>query len=379
MTRTSVRLMTRTLTQLFCSLATIAFATLATPVAAQVAVVGTDFAGELDAQDQADFRMALVQGLERAGRGTVIGEAALVTALDDAASCRAPDCMVTVGERVNASVGVTASVNAEADIYDYTVRVFDLSSGALLTEQVGDCTFCPVAEARESFAFTAEAALAGVAQMPIRGAAPVETEPEIVATTATVTVASFPEDAEVLLDGETLEGEARFRQDLEEGTYVLEVRAEGYSPYREELRVRESMLGSTVFVRIVLSRTAPERVVVERFTASDAAQSGISDEALSRRRAGGGVSIGTGLVLVAAGAVLLALDGQDTCATGARVRCPDVYDMMAGGVALMSVGAFGVGLGVGLLSTSGRRAGDQRESSPAVSLRPAGGGVSLTF
>ncbi|MFT4703067.1 MAG: hypothetical protein ACI81R_000755 [Bradymonadia bacterium] len=372
--------MTPTLKQIFRSLAVVAGLLLATPASAQVAVVGTDFNGELDAQGQASFRIALVQGLERAGRGTIISEAALVTALDDASGCRGPECMSTVGERVNASIGVTANVNAEADIYDYTVRVYDLSSGELLAEQIGDCTFCPIAEARESFAFTAEAALAGVAQMPIRGAATPAPEPVATDMTATVTVATIPEDAQVLLNGEPVGGEERFRQDLEPGSYVIEVQADGYSPYREEFRVRESMLGSTIFVRVVLSRTAPERVVVERFTPADAAQAGISNDVLARRRAGGGVAIGTGIVLVAAGAVLLALDGQDTCATGTALRCPDVYDTMAGGAALTSLGAFGVGLGVGLLSTSMRDQGaSNSEAGPSVEVRPAGAGVSLRF
>lgn len=324
---------------------------------AQIVIVGTDFAGELSVDDEQAFRDSLQRGLERSERGTIVSEQAAVTALGDAASCREASCMTEVAAQMSANVTVVADVYAEAEIYDFNVRIFDAATGEQLVNQVGDCTFCPVAEALDAFSFTAEAALsslpalpsAAVAAQPAESAAPEPT---------TIAVLTVPETATIRIDGVEVGADGRYRETFEPGSYTVEVDADGYSPYEERVSVSEAMAGTQIFLRVVLARTAPEAAPAPAPQVEEVVRTGLDARTLARRRAAGGVAIGTGVALTAVGATLLALDGNDTCPTGAFERCPSVYDTAAGGGALVGVGAAGIGVGIGLLATTAGGATD---------------------
>ncbi len=95
-----------------------------------------------------------------------------------------------------------------------------------------------------------------------------------------------------------------------------------------------------------------------------------------------GLGIGSlvvGVVGIAIGAPLIAIDGQPTCDPGAgkdpKTACPDVWDTGAGGAALVTIGVLGVAAGVSLIVVDvvvkKRRAGH-------VSVAPLSGGAMLT-
>lgn len=356
------------LSRWFALLAVLGLSLAAPAASAQVVVVGTDFGGELGPADAEAFRDVLREGLQRANRGAVMGESAAASRLGSAASCRASECMSAVGATLDASLAVTASVYAEAEIYDFEVRVYDARSGAELVRQTGDCTFCPVAEALESFGFTAEAALAG-ADLP---STPQSTPPVAAAPGPTsLSILTVPDSATISIDGEVV-GAGRFRNEYDPGTRTIEVIQDGYSPYLERVTISEAMADTTIYLRVVLSETA--RTVEVPVEVPIAVSEGPDPETLSRRRAAGGVLLGVGLSAAGVGIGLLALDGRDTCETGASSQCPEVYEMSAGGAALTAVGGIAAGTGIGLLlSTRGaRRDRALAWQAPAVEVGRAG-------
>lgn len=344
---------------------------LAAPAAAQVVILGTDFGGELTSQDEMAFRQALFDGLERADRAPVISEAATRTVAGETASCRDAACMAEVTAAVEASVVVTAEVYAEAEIYDYTVRFYDGATGALLSDQVGDCTFCPLAEAIETFSFTAEAGLASLPE--VEAPAPVVVEvPEAPAEVAPTTVAvlAVPNTSVITVDGVPVGADGRYRDGFAPGAYEVEVAAPGHRPYQERVNVTEAMAGSTIYLRVVLAENRAEQAVETVVSRTDA---GPSTETLQRRRAMGGVAVGSGVALAAVGATLLAIDGNATCPTGTLDRCPSVYETTAGGAALLGIGGIGIGTGVGLLlSTLGSGNADGADTSVSVGANRVG-------
>ena len=322
---------------------------LAAPASAQVVIVGTDFGGELDRSGQDQFRDALREGLQRAQRGPVMAETAAASRLGSVAACRESACMGDVGATLGAPLAVTASVYAEAEIYDFVVTVYDAQSGEELASQPGDCTFCPMAEAVESFTFTAEAALSGVDTPAPRVATtpPVIVEPA--AGPTALSIATVPEDASILIDGEVA-GSGRLREDFEPGTRTIAVTSDGYAPYEESVTISEEMAGDTIYLRVVLSADArtvevPVEVPVE-------IGEGLSADVLARRRAIGGVMLGVGVTAASVGIGLLAIDGRDTCETGPLSACPEVYNTTAGGGALTALGGIVAGTGAGLLLTT---------------------------
>ena len=343
-----------------------------TPAAAQVVIVGTDFGGELTTDDELSFRQALFDGLERADRAPVLSEAATRTAAGEAASCRDASCMSAVGAAVPASVIVTAEVYAEAEIYDYTVRFYDGSTGALLADQVGDCTLCPLAEAIETFSFTAEAGLASLPALRAPEATVAEV-PEVPAepVPTTVAVLAVPNTAVITVDGVAVGAEGRYREGFSPGAYEVEVSAPGYRPYEERVTVSEAMAGSTIYLRVVLAEDRVEQAVQVAAAAPTSALA--SAGSVQRHRAGGGVAIGSGIALAAVGATLLAIDGNATCPTGTLDRCPSVYETTAGGATLLGLGSIGIGTGVGLLiSTFGDGGSDGASASVSLGRRSAG-------
>jgi hypothetical protein len=87
-------------------------------------------------------------------------------------------------------------------------------------------------------------------------------------------------------------------------------------------------------------------------------------------------SLVIGVAGVAAGAPLIAVDGQPTCnAPNPQVSCPEVYNTLGGGVTLLVIGAAGLAAS-GVLFYEDHRA--RHRKAPAVSLLPMPGGAFAT-
>jgi hypothetical protein len=87
-------------------------------------------------------------------------------------------------------------------------------------------------------------------------------------------------------------------------------------------------------------------------------------------------SLVVGVVGIAIGAPLLAIDGQPTCdKPDPKHSCPEVYDTAGGGAALVTVGVLGVAAGVSLFVVD---ALVRKRNAPRVSVAPLRGGAMLS-
>lgn len=376
------------------------------PAAAQVLEVSIEFGGDLAEEDRAAFDDALHDGI-RAVAPDAWTQAETEAAIGEALMrCQDRDCAITIGETTPASVVVAADIYAEAEIYDFTVRVYRASDGDTLVTQLGDCTFCPVAEAVERFAETCEAAIAAAEPLPAPTTGPVvEPEPEPEPTpepTPPVStgpqpyvqgnipfyVSVVPETAEVLINGEVV-GEGRAGLQLAPQDLAFEFRADGHETYTEDVTLTDGMDGP-IFLRVVLQQEpeivtvevpveVPVEVLVEAPGEPAARAPRAPSEASFNRRAVGGVLIGTGIVATAGGAVLLALDGNTTCTNGPPELCEDVWEFTAGGGTLVGIGGLSIGTGIGLLISAARDDAVAATPRTDVSLAPLrrGGAVLL--
>ncbi len=352
----------------------------AAPAAAQVLTFTTAFDGELDEDGQAEMRQALQTGLEGDGRAPVVDEDATRDALGDGAECAEPTCAAIAGEQVPAQVAVHASVYAEAEIYDFVVTVFDANDGTVLVEQIGDCTFCPIAEALEAFRFTGEAALNAVSPLPSPTLSD-DAEPQVAAGAIRsgdlqFNVSVVPDDAEIRVNGQVV-GTGRARLDVGPQELVITAISDGYDELEESVTVAAGMEGP-IYLRVQL---APSVTVVEVPTGRPARTHSDVEPAFNRRSVGG-VLIGTGVVGLAGGIAMLAVDGNSTCSEGPLSSCPTVIETTGGGIALTAIGALAAGTGTGLVLSTLQRSRDADDGDQARSsfrLAPARGGAMLSF
>ncbi len=370
---------------------------LAAPASAQILVLDTRFDGDLTTEDHEAFVDALEEGAARGAPGEVVGAQAVSGLVGtELSECGGGDCVIAIGLTTPASVAVSAEVYAEAEIYDFTIRVFNVNTGETIVTQTGDCTFCPIAEATESFGFTAEAALAAVDPMPeaTRGAEPepedpeevVEAEPDpeenaepepesaFVAGDIRFNVSAIPEGAEVAINGVS-QGEGRLGIDVAAQEFSVDISAEGYESYTEDVTLRESMVGP-IFLRVVLTPDAPQ-VVAEPAPPRRARSGGPSFNS----SAVGGSLIGLGLATAAGGIALLSLDGNTTCTDGLPEFCRDVWEFTAGGATMTAIGGIALGTGIGILiGGAGPGEAEAEEASrPSFSIAPRRNGASVRF
>ncbi len=341
--------------------------------AAQVAVFETQFEGELDDASQDALREALFNGLDADGRLDVLSEAETAELLGDAAACESVECAVEGAAGQPVSVGVIAEVYGEAEIYDFSVRIFRLDDGSELARQPGECTFCPIAEAVEVLRFTAESTLDSVPELPAPPAAVAETTTETTGTTDTpppepAAPAFLPGDVRVVISTAPANAEIRVNgQIVGRGTATLDV-----APQDLEIVARaDRHADATDTLRVAAGAPMQLRLVLPSESGASRAARSTGGDADFNRAAVGGITAGVGGAMLVGGIVALAFDGQTTCASGPVSACAELYETTGLGVALTALGGIGVGTGLGLL-LSGR--GDGAEAT-ALDLAPSRSGA----
>ena len=367
---------------ILCSLA-------AAPLHAQVVVMPIDFDGDLSADDQVPFQESLAGGVSRGAPGDVTS-ADGDEALTEYVGCRGGDCVMGIGLTIPTTVVVVTEVYAEAEIYDFTIRVYDANTGETVVTQTGDCTFCPVAEATESLGFTAEAALGAVDPMPepTRGSEPVpedplaETETETESETETEAGPAFepgdiafnvsvePAEAAIAVNGAP-QGSGRVSLDMAAQEFTITVTAEGFETYTEDVTLRESMVGP-IFLRVVMTPDAPAVVVAPEPRRSSSGP-GFNTTAV------GAPLVGLGVASAVGGIILLSLDGDTTCSDGPPELCRDVWEFTAGGAAMTTIGGLALGTGIGILIAGSRSGGDEEAGSGGLTFAPQRGGGQMLF
>ncbi len=382
---------------------------LAVPASAQVVVLDTDFGGELLEEDRAALLDAIDQGVERAVPGEALTAQDARDAIgEDLAACRGGDCVIAIGLTVPTAAVVIAEIYAEAQIYDFTVRVLDPNTGTTLATQTGDCTFCAATEAVDALENTAFEAVQAASPLPeptrgnapapedplaaiepelepetaigsVPDAQPVDPEPEpepvgpaFVAGDIAFHISVLPESAEITINGETV-GNGSASVDLAPQSLVVTVQGDGYETYTEDVSLTAQMAGP-IFLRVVMQPTA-------RANAAVRAPRATSEESFNRR-AVGGVMLGTGILATAGGVVLLMMDGNTTCSTGTPDLCEDVWEFTPGGIALTALGGIGIGTGIGLLVGATRGPSNNAAASAPrrdVSFAPLRGGGAVMW
>jgi hypothetical protein len=367
------------------------------PVAAsaQVLTFATRFTGEVPAADETLFREALASEAAALWKGNAKNEAATAALLGSGATCAEASCAAAAGAAVPASAAISARVNDEAEIFDFTVSVFSAVDGKLLVAEKGECTFCNMQEAATAFRATAKTALGKVGTLPTatvgkivapapvvavvtpppaptpvspvvaapapKPAAPVVAAPApapkpapVVAASAPVaaapaaelerldawmkgdkkvTIAATPAAASVQINGQMIGTGTAAIQAAPQKLEVTVV-APGYTTYTERLELLSAAPG--LDLRIAL--------------ASESA-GGVDLETRQFRRSAGWVSTSLGLIGAITGAALLARDGEPNCA-GASSQCAEIYDLGGAGGMLTALGGIAFGTGVTLLFTT---------------------------
>ena len=167
------------------------------PVAAsaQVLTFATQFTGEVPVADQKLFRDALAAEASSIWKGGAKTEAETAALLGAGAACSDASCATAAGAAVPASAAISARINDEAEIFDFTVSVFSAVDGKLLVKESGECTFCSMQEASVAFRATAKTALGKVGTLPTATAGKVVAPAPVIAAAPVVVAAPDAEEA----------------------------------------------------------------------------------------------------------------------------------------------------------------------------------------
>jgi hypothetical protein len=366
---------------------------------AQVLIFETELDGELDDAQKTELRDALAQALDEVFEPDVRTEAETRELLGDAAACAAADCAAAAGQIVSAHVGVQAYVNAESEIYDIRVTLYDLNTGETLGEEIYDCTFCPFDEARDGFAFTATTVASRVELPTTPSTGPTEpvavavTDPPTEPETSQQEPADEQAQAEEEAPADDDAGEVTDEQTPADEAEAEVVEAEpvppapAFLPGDVQLRIDVQPASAEVFVnglsigrgsqtvavapqQLTITAQAGGRVPMERAITvapddsrltvyadlAEVARSRGNDAAANpaafNQRSVGGILVGTGSAFLIGGIVALAMDGNSSCAEGPLSACESIYETTAIGSALAVVGGIAVGTGIGFFATA---------------------------
>lgn len=287
--------------------------------------------------------------------------------------CFTKDCLTKASKAVGAPAGLSVDISGEAEIYDWTIEIWDLRTGEKLKTETDTCELCGHAEVQRTFRASVKAALIGTAlsgdgdadaqaQKPRRRIQPGAGE-------VALRVSVIPADAEIYVDDQ-LAGEGEVTRAVGAGTHEVRFQKEGYGGLTERVVVNEETDGP-IILRVHMSRTDPEAVEV-------ATGVGPIDRLGPARTTYGAIATGAGAVLLGTGIYLVAIDGDTACDEGVPdIECPEVY---ATGGAGMTMGVVGTALltgGVTLLSwellagDADTDEADQEEIEPTAEEEPA--------
>jgi hypothetical protein len=296
--------------------------------------------------------------------------------------CFTSDCLTKAGTAVGAPAGLSIKISGEAEIYDWTIKIWDLREGKKLQTEEGACELCGDTEVKRTFLASLKSALVstalpGQADAPPRQDAPPaqDTQPPGPGQVS-LRISAVPEDAEIYINDQ-FAGEGEVTRNVGAGTHEVGFQREGYGGLTETVVVNEETDGP-VLLRVHLSRTDPETVTLSSGT-------GAIDRLGESRTTFGWIATGTGAVLLGTGIYLTSIDGETSCDDNvAPTQCPEVY---ATGGAGMTMGVLGTALltsGVGLLTweilageTSEVEA-DEQELGPADEEMQGPGSVSVS-
>lgn len=310
-------------------------------------------------------RQSIDRAIERAGNSgkfSFIDEKAMRAKLTaQTRDCFTTTCLKAAQKQTGADGGIRVRFSGEAQIYDWTVDVYDLHTGQLAASKKGACELCGAADVRQQFEASVRAAVAtskitkpaAVASKPKPRPDPdpepqpdpqptsdplpadpppiAEAQPndDPLAGLVMVEITATPSDTVISMGGQEI-GQGTVTVSLEHGSYDIAFRREGYGGVNETL-VIGPQTSQKAFFRVHLSKTDPDAVMV--------AGEGPLDRLGKKRRLYGLGALGAGGVLLTTGIVLSAIDGSPTCGDD-NGNCPRVYETSALAFATTFTGAF---------------------------------------
>ena len=291
----------------------------------------------------------------------------------DLLDCFDEECLIAIGEQLEAPIGLRFDFDVEREIYEWTVDFYDLDSGSPLATEQGTCELCGRAETLEQFRASVHGNLVTLDRVePEEPAEPIEPEPDPDIAMTEVQIATFPDDARIFVDDEPVgRGEATI--ELDEGTHEVRFSHDAHQGLREEIVITED--SAPLFVLRVNLGTGPEeqhRVI----TRGD----GLVDRIERQRPLIGWSAVGVGTALTVASYMLARLHNEPACASDVDIRrCPDRWRTAGIATTTAVVGTLGLATGVTLLAWP-LLAGDERDATePDVSLAPTTDGESAGF
>jgi hypothetical protein len=320
-----------------------------------VALLSVESSGSIPAKVAATYARALESLISKDSRGlaplsTAKTKGLLMDQNPALAGCITEKCLVRVGQSTGLTVGVVASASGEAQIYDFEVAFYDLTTGKTATKERGSCEICTDDEALKSFNDTASRALKKLVlpKAPEKVVAPTPKKPEVkkpakkeVLTTVDIVV--MPQSADLLL-GDLPLGSGTATRTLKSGKYTIRAKAEGYEDLESELMITEKPSGP-IMLRLQMAKTHAAPALEE---AGEKSPQVVETYGLHKPGLGWTMLI-LGSGAAAGGAYLLTIDGKTTCAEGDINECPNVFETTAGGTGLLSAGALSAGVGLVLV------------------------------
>ena len=279
--------------------------------------------------ETADAKLA--EGL---GRGSLVVERSATPV------CARTECLERLRRESGAEYLVRPRLRVDASGRDYEVEleVVSLVTGEAVVTIEGRCELCGIHEAVETLA--SKAANVQAALERIRAGA------------TTLTLTTRPPGARVELDGEFV-GSTPLTVSVTPGVHRVLATREGYLPQGSRLDAVEGM----------------QRDVELRLLPAPASAPDPRSRALI---AGGATSIALGVAAIAAGAVLIAIDGDPNradCQTDGAGNCRFLYSTRTGGIIGLAFGAASVAGGTTLLGLGIRRRARESDTGPRRSRR----------
>lgn len=274
-------------------------------------------------------------GLTSAGVDVALGE-------PWTADCRDDACTREAMSTTSTAIVVVLSVEQRDNVYRFELDARSGTTGERLARAEDTCEICGLEEVAE-LVETRAASLGSKLDVPDVG---------------TVRVTSEPPGAAVHVGDETV-GVTPMDIVLPQGTHAVRVDKPGFLDDTKSVEVVAGVDGDLRF------RLMPEPVPAE-----------VRDATARRWLIAGGVTLGVGVLGVAAGIPLVVLDTKPyrpDCRADIQGNCAELYDTMAAGASLTTAGVIGLGAGAAMLLI-GRK--HQRGHG---TVRAAAGGVTVRF
>jgi hypothetical protein len=299
--------------------------------------------GQIDAELVDGLRQETSQAFDQVDRWSFIGFQSARGKMNPVTrDCFTADCLTKAGTAVGAPAGLSIEMSGEAEIYNWTITIWDLRSGEKVKTEQGACELCGHTEVLRTFGSSLKAALTGTALsgQPDAQAQPTQpTQSDAQPPSpgqVSLRVSTVPGDAKIYINDQ-LAGEGEVTRNIGAGTHEVRFQREGYGGLTETIAVNENTDGP-ILLRVHLSRTDPEAVAV-------GGSVGAIDRLGEARTTYGWVATGTGAVLLGTGMYLTAIDGETTCDSSVpTAQCDEVY---ATGGAGLTMGILGTALVTG--------------------------------